>query len=490
MGLRKKLFFLICFISTAIVIIMAAAIVVISQVKIGGRTYRGIELKYDTIDQVARVRVNINKLNSDLKSLILDYDEDDAAAMQGEMTRITSIFAEMRNTFGAKAGNDNALRCTSCHASEVAEEVLSDSAEAENDWLKMAEVLEKKVLPALADDDAETAQDSFSDVYLDGYYALMDSTKDMVDNMREALSNLKETKINEVNKFNIVFGVSGAGVLLVVLLGSWLLVENITKGIERVIVKVNESVEKISGETTVSANTSQSTADMASSMAASVEETSATLEEITAMIRQNDQNARQTSNAMRQNQEIINTAGSDMESMLASMGNIKEDSEKLSSIIKDIESVAFQTNLLALNAAVEAARAGEAGAGFAVVADEVRNLAHRTSESVQNSQTLIDISVAHTVEGGEKVDNVAMVIKQVAESAKESTSLVEEISVASQQQTEGILQINTAISDIDSGVQKLAASSGELAAASESVVKETEDLKNVVVELNEIVEGR
>ncbi len=489
MSLRKKLFLLVSFISVALIAIIIAAVVVISQVKIGGKTYQGIEMKYDTIDHVARVRVNINKLNSDLKSLIIDYDEDDAAAMLKLVNRITEIFDEMKHSFGGKSDVKNALQCTSCHSAATAEEVFSAAHEAENEWQKMTEILEKKVLPALANDDPDAAQNIFSEVYLDSFYVLMDNTKDMVDTMRDALANLKAAKIKEVHKFNIAFGVSGVIILLVVLICSGLLVEGIVKGIEKVIVAVNESVERISEETSVSANTSQTNADMASTMAASLEETSSSLEEITAMIRENDQNAQITNDAMRQNQEVITSAGSDMDSMLESMGDIKEDSDKLSSIIKDIESVAFQTNLLALNAAVEAARAGEAGAGFAVVADEVRNLAHRTSESVQNSQTLIEISAEHAAEGSKKVDEVAKVIRQVSEISNETSLHVAEISEASHQQAEGISQINLAVNTIDNGIQKLAASSEELADASESVVNETIELRAAVVKLNHIVEG-
>jgi len=489
MSLRKKLFLLVSFISVALIAIIIAAVVVISQVKIGGKTYRGIEMKYDTIDHVARVRVNINKLNSDLKSLIIDYDEDDAAAMRKLINRITEIFAEMKHSFGGESDLKNSLQCTSCHSAATAEEVLSAALAAENEWQKMAEILNKKVLPALANDEPDTAQDLFSDVYLDSFYALMDNTKDMVDTMRDALANLKAAKIKEVHTFNIAFGVSGVIILLVVLICSGLLVDGIVKGIEKVIVAVNESVERISEETSVSANTSQTNADMSSSMAASLEETSSSLAEITAMIRENDQNAQITNDAMRQNQEVVTSAGSDMDSMLESMGDIKEDSDKLSSIIKDIESVAFQTNLLALNAAVEAARAGEAGAGFAVVADEVRNLAHRTSESVQNSQTLIEISAEHAAEGSRKVDAVAKVIRQVSEVSNETSLHVAEISEASHQQAEGISQINLAINNMDNGIQKLAASSEELADASESVVNETTELRAAVVKLNHIVEG-
>jgi len=489
MSLRKKLFILVAFISLAIVVIIGAATVVISRVKIGGRDYRGLELMYSAVDDAARIRVDTNMINSDLQALMLDYDGDDAKALPKEISRANEVFAEMQERLFAKPNGHNGLHCTSCHGADVASDVLDAASGAKEAWLGMADVLQKKVLPALANGDSDAAQDAFSDIYLEKFATLMGSTKDMVDGLRDSLEALKDAKMAEVHRFNIVFGFGGAGILLIVIVGSWLLVENISKGIAGVITDVNESVDRIREETDVSSGASKTNADMASSMAASLEETSASLEEITSMVMKNDQNARQANDSMRRNQEIISTARTDMASMLESMGDIKEDSEKLSSIIKDIEGVAFQTNLLALNAAVEAARAGEAGAGFAVVADEVRNLAHRTSESVHNSQTLIEVSGEHTIEGSKKVDQVAAVIKQVAENAEENAVLVGEISEASQQQTEGISQINRAVNDMDSGTQKLAANSEELAVAAESMANETNRLRESVARLNQIVEG-
>ncbi|NOX25992.1 MAG: hypothetical protein GXP59_07775 [Deltaproteobacteria bacterium] len=444
---------------------------------------------YSAVDDAARIRVDTNMINSDLQALMLDYDGDDAKALPKEISRANEVFAEMQERLFAKPNGHNGLHCTSCHGADVASDVLDAASGAKEAWLGMADVLQKKVLPALANGDSDAAQDAFSDIYLEKFATLMGSTKDMVDGLRDSLEALKDAKMAEVHRFNIVFGFGGAGILLIVIVGSWLLVENISKGIAGVITDVNESVDRIREETDVSSGASKTNADMASSMAASLEETSASLEEITSMVMKNDQNARQANDSMRRNQEIISTARTDMASMLESMGDIKEDSEKLSSIIKDIEGVAFQTNLLALNAAVEAARAGEAGAGFAVVADEVRNLAHRTSESVHNSQTLIEVSGEHTIEGSKKVDQVAAVIKQVAENAEENAVLVGEISEASQQQTEGISQINRAVNDMDSGTQKLAANSEELAVAAESMANETNRLRESVARLNQIVEG-
>ena len=207
------------------------------------------------------------------------------------------------------------------------------------------------------------------------------------------------------------------------------------------------------------------------------------------MVRQNDDNSNNANAAMRQNQEIIGRANTDVTGMKQSMAKIKQDSDRISQIISEIEGIAFQTNLLALNAAVEAARAGEAGAGFAVVADEVRSLAQRTSQAAKGSQELIEVAVNNVGDGLATMDKVDAAMRAVAESSKKTGLLVEEISTASRQQTIGVSQISVTISSMETGTQELAASSEELAAASQSVQRQADSLYQHIADLVHLVEG-
>jgi len=208
---------------------------------------------------------------------------------------------------------------------------------------------------------------------------------------------------------------------------------------------------------------SQSLSEAASEQAASLEETSSSLEEMTSMTKQNAGNATEANRLMGIAREVIEKAGGSMGELTGSMKEIARSSEETQKIVKTIDEIAFQTNLLALNAAVEAARAGEAGAGFAVVADEVRNLALRAAEAAKNTSGLME-DIVRKVRNGEKLVEVTDgVFKEITDSSLKVVNLIGEIASASQEQSQGIEQVNKAVAEMNSVTQQNAAGAEELA---------------------------
>jgi methyl-accepting chemotaxis protein len=208
---------------------------------------------------------------------------------------------------------------------------------------------------------------------------------------------------------------------------------------------------------------SQSLSEAASQAAASLEETSSSLEEMTSMTKQNAGNATEANNLMSAAQEVIERANGSMNQLTRSMKEMATSSEQTQKIVKTIDEIAFQTNLLALNAAVEAARAGEAGAGFAVVADEVRNLAMRAAEAAKNTSSLME-DIVRKIKNGEKlVGTTDEAFKEIKGSSAKVMSLVGEIAGASQEQSNGIDQVNRAMMEMNSVTQQNAAGAEELA---------------------------
>jgi methyl-accepting chemotaxis protein len=166
--------------------------------------------------------------------------------------------------------------------------------------------------------------------------------------------------------------------------------------------------------------------------------------------------------------------------VVGTMGAINTSSKKIVDIIGVIDGIAFQTNILALNAAVEAARAGEQGRGFAVVAAEVRNLAQRSAAAAKEIKTLIGDSVDKVEEGSRQVQEAGKTMDEIVDSVRRVTDIMAEIQAASQEQTQGIEQINQAITQMDQVTQQNAALVEEAAAAAASLQQQAGGLSQVV----------
>src|ERR1700688_1989443 len=151
------------------------------------------------------------------------------------------------------------------------------------------------------------------------------------------------------------------------------------------------------------------------------------------------------------------TGGNVVSQVVTTMGSINTSSRKIVDIIGVIDGIAFQTNILALNAAVEAARAGEQGRGFAVVAAEVRTLAQRSAAAAGEIKTLIATSVGAVDAGSKLVDQAGATMTEIVSSIGFVTDIMRKITTASAEQSQGIEQVNRAITEIDNATQQHAA---------------------------------
>ncbi|MFH0998835.1 MAG: methyl-accepting chemotaxis protein [Pseudomonadota bacterium] len=278
------------------------------------------------------------------------------------------------------------------------------------------------------------------------------------------------------------------GVTVSLFLGVYLSL-SITKALNRVINGLTEASDQVASAAGEVSAASQSLAEGSSQQAASVEETSSSLEEMSSMTKQNASNAGQADSLMKQANQVVNKANTSMGQLTTSMQEISKASEETSKIIKTIDEIAFQTNLLALNAAVEAARAGEAGAGFAVVADEVRNLAMRAADAAKNTAALIEGTVKKVSDGTALVKTTNDAFKEVAATTEKVGELVGEIAAASSEQSQGIEQVNIAVTEMDKVTQQNAATAEESASASEELNAQAEEMKAFVGELAAMVGG-
>lgn len=213
--------------------------------------------------------------------------------------------------------------------------------------------------------------------------------------------------------------------------------------------------------------------------AASLTQTAAAMEELTAAVRQNADNALQANTLASTASQVANRGGQIVAQVVSTMNSINDSSKRVEDIIGVIDSIAFQTNILALNAAVESARAGEAGRGFAVVAGEVRSLAQRSAQAAQEIKGLITESVTAAVQGNQLVSEAGTTMTEIVDSIKRVTDIMGEISAASQEQRDGIDEVNDAVLQMDQTTRQNAALVEQAAAAAASLQEQSATLSEL-----------
>ena len=236
--------------------------------------------------------------------------------------------------------------------------------------------------------------------------------------------------------------------------------------LSQVITQVRGAADHLTSAAGQISSTSQSLSQASSEQAASVEETSASIEEMSASVNQNAENAKLTDNMATQASRQAVDGGQAVKQTVEAMQSIADK-------IDIIDDIAYQTNLLALNAAIEAARAGEHGKGFAVVAAEVRKLAERSQVAAQEIGELAGSSVKLAEKAGTLLD-------EMVPSIQKTSDLVQEIAAASNEQSAGVNQVNTAMGHLNQITQQNASASEELAATAEEMSGQSEQLQQLM----------
>ncbi|MDT0500537.1 MULTISPECIES: methyl-accepting chemotaxis protein [unclassified Halomonas] len=237
--------------------------------------------------------------------------------------------------------------------------------------------------------------------------------------------------------------------------------------------EVNSVVEEIgAGNDELATRTEQ--------QAASLAETASSMEQLTATVRQNAEHAGKASTLAQETTGNAERGHAAMGRVAGSMNEINDSASRMSGIIDTIDSIAFQTNILALNASVEAARAGEHGRGFAVVAEEVRKLASRSSEAAGEIKTLIEGADAKVTDGTQLVEESGEIISGMVRDIQQLTTLIGEISAASEEQSQGIEQVNQAVTQMDQMTQQNAGLVQEHTQASQRLTHQSQRLRNQV----------
>jgi len=302
-----------------------------------------------------------------------------------------------------------------------------------------------------------------------------------------------QAELDDVTASNTRQGALSLGLFLMALLvaiGSvYIMEKQVNSPLRDLAERLTQGAHQVADSAGQVSTASQTMLNSSSRQTASLEETSASSEQIRAMAQTNTENCRKTAALVTMSQDKFVHTNRSLADLNLAMNEIDASSGKISKIIKLIDEIAFQTNILALNAAVEAARAGSAGMGFAVVAEEVRNLSQRCAQAAHDSAAIIEESIAKSLSGKVKVDEVTAAIHAITEESSKVKQLVDQISTASGEQTTGIAQIARAIQEMERVTMASTAGAQTSSELADALTTESDGLKEIVHILTTVVEG-
>ncbi len=247
-----------------------------------------------------------------------------------------------------------------------------------------------------------------------------------------------------------------------------------------ILLEVSSSVNQVTGGAQQVSDASQSLSQGASESASSLEEISSSMQEIGSQTKMNAQNAHQASSLSVSAKDSAKKGNEQMTDLVKAMNEINDSSKNISKIIKVIDEIAFQTNVLALNAAVEAARAGKYGKGFAVVAEEVRDLAERSAQAAKETAEMIEGAMKKAENGSKIAEKTSVILGEIVVGSTKVNDIIGEIAAASNEQAQGISQINIGLHQLEQVTQQNTANAEESAAAAEELNSQSEQLRIMV----------
>jgi methyl-accepting chemotaxis protein len=250
--------------------------------------------------------------------------------------------------------------------------------------------------------------------------------------------------------------------------------------LSNVVGMVRQSAESIKGASADMVNDNHDLSKRTNDSTANLQRTASSISTLTSTVQQSAASAKQANELATSAAQVAARGGSVVSQVVSTMDEINNSSKKIADIITVIDGIAFQTNILALNAAVEAARAGEQGRGFAVVAGEVRILASRSAEAAKEIKSLIGASVERVAAGAELVSAAGQTMSDIVGSVERVSKIIGEISIAAEDQSRGIDQVNVTVTELDQITQQNAGLAQQSTSAAESLNDEATRLAEVV----------
>lgn len=512
-SLNSKILFIVC-----IFIVACAAIAYVGVTKMGaindslnnivGKDAKRLEFGQD-------IRAKFLSLVIDEKNFILEESKE---GMEKINLKSETTSAEL----------DKLIEDAYAIATEAGKKNLSDIKEAKKEWWDNYKTIQKLSFSG----ENKAAFNLSATKGRELRLKVEEISGSIVDrNKKRMEDSAVETDLDYASARNMMFST----IFLAIIAGlaiTFFVMRNVSKAIDQVITHLTDNSNQVTSAAHQIAQSSEELSQAATEQSASLEETSASIEEMNSMVQKNADNAKKTSeiaehskdNAGRGKevvQEMITAIHEINASNEAIQESIEESNKKISEIVdviteignktKVINDIVFQTKLLSFNASVEAARAGEHGKGFAVVAEEVGNLAAMSGNAAKEITTMLDDSILKVqnivnetkckvevlikdgktkVEAGTKIaKECGTVLDDIVLNIGNVNQMSEEISVACQEQAQGVQEITKAMGQLDQVTQTNAATSEEAAQAAEELSAQAESLRAMVHVLVETIKG-
>jgi methyl-accepting chemotaxis protein len=309
------------------------------------------------------------------------------------------------------------------------------------------------------------------------------------ENEAAARLGVKEMQATVHESFRWVIGISIFALILSIT-AAVIISRSINARLRQVSAQLDVGAAQVSSAASSLSAASQSIAQGASEQASSVEESSAAMEEMSGILKQNTLTVHECRAAASWTRNLVDNGSERMKRLLSAMNAIETASVDIAKTLRSIDEIAFLTSILALNAAVEAARAGPAGAGFSVVAEEVRSLALRAASAARETADKINASMSSSRQGATLCTEVDQGFEEITQRIRDLDTSISAIAKASEEQIQGVAQINGALGQMDKVVQSSAAAAEETASASEELNAQALDLQHNVISLMQLVDGR